>query len=326
MNRRETLSALLALGVVPLLGFAQQAGPSRTIGILAIEPQPRKGLAFKCLKEGLSALDRVEGRNLAIELRGPHGSLEQLPALARELIGLKPELIVAIGTAAAQAMQRATRDIPVVFATVSDPLASGIVVNLPRPEANVTGISNFLPATTSKLLEFARALVPKASRVAFLYDPANPGKVLELQVLRAAGRTLGVTIEPHALHTDGDIEGAFATMTTSPPDALIVPIDAVTGRGTARIVALAAKMRRPAIYQTRGYVDAGGLMSYGLDFCQHMKRAAAYVDRILKGAKPGDLPVEQPSTFELVINLRTAKALGISVPQSLLLRADQVIE
>lgn len=249
-----------------------------------------------------------------------------MTALAEELIRPTPDLIFAAGTPAAQELQRATRDIPVVFAMVSDPVASGIVKSLPRPEANVTGVSNFLPATTGKLLEFAKAVVPKASRVAFLYDPANAGKLLELQELRASGPVQGVTIEPHELRTSADIERAFVAMTKAPPGALIIPTDGVTLRSRNQIVELAAKMRRPAIHQTREFVDAGGFMSYGLNVCQHFRGVASYVDKILKGAKPGDLPVEQPSTFELIINLKTAKALGLKTPQSLLLRADRVIE
>ncbi|MBI3371460.1 MAG: ABC transporter substrate-binding protein [Betaproteobacteria bacterium] len=325
MNRRDAVVALLVLGAAPR-AFAQKAGNSKRIGFLSSTSAAATAIWFACFKDGLAKLGWNEGQTIAIERRALQGGPELLPALAGELIRLNPDLIVAVGTPAAQVLHRATRDLPVAFVMVSDPVASGIVKSLARPEANVTGVSNFLPATTGKLLEFTKVVLPGASRIAFVYDPANAGKLLELQELRASAPVRGVSIEPHEVRTPADIERAFAAMTKSPPGALIIPADGVTNSSLRRIVALAAKIRRPAIYQTREFVDAGGFMSYGLNTCQHFRRAASYVDRLLKGAKPGDLPVEQPTTFELVINLKTAKALGLTIPRELLLRADEVIQ
>jgi putative ABC transport system substrate-binding protein len=310
----------------PLATHAQPSGKVKRMGYLSSTSAAGAEGWFACFKDGMGKLGWSEGQTITFDRRTLQGGPDLLPGLADELIRLKPDLIFAAGTPAAQVMQRATRDVPVVFAMVTDPVASGIVKSLARPEANVTGFSNFLRATTAKLLEFTRAVDPKLSRVAFLYDPANAGKVLELRELGAAGHALGVVIEPHEIRVSGDIEGAFAAMAKAPPGALIVPADGVTNTGRERIVALAAKMRRPAIYQTKEFVDAGGLMSYGLNTCQHFRGVASHVDKILKGVKPGDLPVELPTTFELVINLKAAKALGIKIPQSLLLRADRVIE
>lgn len=308
----------------PLIAGAQESGKVKHIvyfsGTSAANPA-----RFACFKDGLRDRGWIEGKNIAIEQRSSLGRPDLLPALAEEIIRLKPDLVVTTGTPASQAMRRAPREVPMVFLMVSDPVASGIVKSLARPEANVTGISNFLPATTAKLLEFIRTVVPKASRVAFLYDPANAGKVLELQQLRASAPALGMVIEPHELRGADDIESAFTAMTKAPPDALIIPTDNVTLDGMRRAVALAAKIRRPAIYQSREYVDGGGLMSYGLNVCQHFRHAAIHVDKVLKGANPADLPVELPTTFELIINQKTAKALGITIPQSLLARADELI-
>jgi len=331
MKRRGfiTLCASAAAGIStswPLAMLAQQSGKVKRIAYFSGTSAAGTQARFACFKEGLGQLGWIEGQNIAIEQRTSPGNPDLLPALAQELTRLKPDVIVTTGTPAAQIMQRATRDLPMVFVMVSDPVASGIVKNLARPEANVTGFSNFLPATTGKLLELIKTAVPKASRVAFLYDPTNPGKRLELQELRASGPVLGVAIEAHEVRTAGDIEGAFAAMTQAPPGALIIPSDSVTVDGLRRIVALAAKIRRPAIYQSREFVDAGGFMSYGLNVCQHFRGAASHVDKILKGAKPANLPVQQPTTFELIINRKTAKALGLEVPPSLLARADEVIQ
>ena len=331
MKRRDLIALCAGAAAAfafawPLNMHAQQPGTAKRMGYLSSTSAVGAGSWFSCFKEGLGKLGWIEGKTITFENRALQGGPDLLPGLAAELIRLKPDLILAAGTPAAQVMQRATRDIPVVFVMVTDPVASGIIKSLARPEANVTGVSNYLRATTAKLLEFIRAVAPEATRVAFIYDPANAGKVLELGELRAAGRALGVAIEPVEIRVSADIEVAFATMAKAPPGALIVPADGVTNSGRERIVALAAKMRRPAIYQTREFVDAGGLMSYGLNTCEHFRGVAGHVDKILKGAKPGDLPVELPTTFELIINLKTAKALGVKIPQVLLLRADRVIE
>ena len=306
---------------------AQQAGKMKRIVWVSGSADPAVKARFACFREGLEPLGWIEGRTIAIEQRlATTARVEMLLEIAEEAARLKPDVIIASSTPAAQVVKRAIRDIPVVFLMVSDPVASGVVQSLARPEGNVTGLSNFLPATTAKLLEFVKAIDPAARRIAFPHDPLNPGKRIELQILRESAPGLGLAIEPHELRAPGDIDAAFAALAKSPPSALVIPTDGMTLAGMQRIVALAAKLRRPAIYQTREFTEAGGLISYGLDVCGHFRRAAYYVDRILKGAKPADLPVEQPSTFDLVINLRTAKALGLKLPSSLLIRADRVIE
>ena len=307
--------------------MAQQAGRIKRIVFVSASVDTAFDARFACFKEGLGPLGWIEGQTIAVELRrATGGGVEKLLELAEEAARMKPDLIMTSSTPVAQVVKRAVRDIPVVFVMVSDPVASGIVKSLARPEANVTGMSNFLPATTAKLLEFIKELAPASKRVAFLYDPGNAGKRLELEILRAGAPGLGLAIDPHELRSTADIDGAFAVLAKSPSGGLIVPTDSVTQKGMQQIVAHIAKLRRPAMYQTVEYVEAGGLMSYGLNVCQHFRRAAAYADKILRGAKPADLPVEQPSTFELVINLKTARALGLKIPASLLARADRVIE
>jgi putative ABC transport system substrate-binding protein len=327
MKRRDFITLLGGTAAAwPLVARAQRSSTGKRIGYLssgsAAGGQPR----YACFMDGLRQFGWIEGQTISVEERWAVGSSEPLPLLAEQLTRLKLDLIAANGTPAAQVMQRTTRDIPVVFLMVSDPVASGIVKSLARPGENVTGFSNFLPATTGKLLELIKTVVPAASRIAFLYDPANEGKLLELRELQASTPVLGVTLEPRELRASDDIESAFTTMARMRPDALIIPSDSVTIGGLRRIVELAAAIRLPAIYQTREFVEAGGLMSYGLNVCQHFRRAASYVDKILKGARPVDLPVEQPTTFELLINVKTAKALGLEIPPTLLAVADEVIE
>jgi putative ABC transport system substrate-binding protein len=326
MRRRQFIALAGGAAAWPLAARAQQSIKLKRIGFIssgsAAGIQPR----FVCFMDGLRQFGWIEGQTISIERRWGVGSSEPLAILAEELTRLKLDLIVATGTPAAQVLHRMTRDIPVVFVMVSDPVASGIVKSLARPGENVTGFSNFLPATTGKLLELIKTIVPAASRIAFLYDPANEGKLLELRELQASAQVLGVALEPRELRTSDDIENAFMAMAKTRPEALIVPSDGVTLGSLRRIVELAATIRLPAIYQTRDFVEAGGLMSYGPNVCQHHRRAASYVDRILKGARPVDLPVELPTTFELLINVKTAKALGLEIPPTLLALADEVIE
>jgi putative tryptophan/tyrosine transport system substrate-binding protein len=255
-----------------------------------------------------------------------HSNTDRISGLADELVRLRPDVMIGASTPAAQALQKATSELSVVFVAVSDPVASGIVSSLARPGRNVTGVSNFLPATSGKLLELLKQTIPQLLHVAVLHDANNYGKTLEVRELQSAGQTLNIRIGPVELQTPDDIEPAFAAMAKEPPNALVTLQDGVTFANRQRIVDFAAKIKVPAIYQIKEYVQTGGLMSYGLNYCQHFKRAAVYVDKILKGAKPNALPVELPTTFELIVNLKTATALGITIPQAVLLRADEVIE
>jgi putative ABC transport system substrate-binding protein len=274
----------------------------------------------------LRELGWTEKENIQIEYRWAHGMVDQFSALAAELVALRPDLIAVMSTPGSQAVHRATSTIPVVMISVSDPVASGLVASLARPGGNVTGVSNFLPATTGKLLEFLRIVVPRLSTVGLLYNPTNPGKVLEVHELRTAANGVGVAIEPVEVRTSGDFDGAFSRITQTRCEALITLQEGVALENRSRITGFATKTRLPTIFQVREYVDAGGLMSYGLNFCQHFRSAATYVDKILRGARPGDLPIELPTSFELLINLKTAKAIGLEIPRSLLLRADEVIK
>ena len=325
MRRRQFLLILGCVSVAwPLAARAQQSKLAR-IAILSGGTAAGTKDRDACFDGGLRALGWVEGQNIVIERRWAEGSVARLPALAAELVRLRPDLIVTSGTPAAQAMQHATGDIPVVFNMVSDPVASGIVTNIARPDANVTGVSNFSPAMISKLLELIET-ASGAKRIAVLFDPANPGKQIDLRYLQDGGRTMGIAIEPLPVHNADDVNSGFAAMAKNPPGALIVLVDAVTISNMEPIVKQVAALKLPAIYQERTFVDLGGLMSYALNYCQHMERAAAYVDKILKGEKPSALPVEQPATFQFVINLKAAKAIGLTMPQTLLTFADEVIE
>ena len=238
---------------------------------------------------------------------------------------MHPNVIMTSGTPAAQAMQQASHGIPMVFNMVSDPVASGIVTNLARPTANITGISNFFPSMIGKLLELIQT-VSGARRFSVIYDPKNPGKQLDVRLMQESASSSGLAFDSVPVRGEADVEAAFEAMMRSPPQALIVLVDAVTISNQQRIVDGANRLAVPAIYQERSFVEAGGLMSYALNFCAHLHRAAAYVDKILRGEKPSALPVEQPSTFELILNVKTAKALGIAIPPTILALADHVIE
>ncbi len=320
------LTQALGLLGAPLVAESQQAGRVYRIGYLSGSSPATLKHHVAGFRDGLRDLGWVEGQNILIEYRWAEGKAERLPDLAAELVRLKVDLIVAASTPGAQAAKHATREIPIVFAMVSDPVASGLVASLARPGGNVTGWSNMLPEMSGKLLELLKETLPGASRIAILWSPANPGKTLEFKEMRVAARVLGVTLQSLEVPAPKDLEAAFSAMTRGRPDALITFVDSVTLPHRQRIVEFAAKSRLPAIYQVREYVDAGGLMSYGLSVERQMRRAAFYVDRILRGTKPADLPVEQPTKFELVINLKTAKTLGLTIPQSVLIRADEVIQ
>src|SRR5713101_2715957 len=320
-----TLAGLLT---APLAADAEQAAKVARIGYLtgslAAFPQLREAFI-----QGLRDLGYVEGRNLVIEYRSPEGKPERLPALAAELVALKVDVIVAAGTPQPLAAKQATRTIPIVFAGASDPVASGLVTSLARPGGNVTGLSILAPELVGKCLEQLKQAVPGVSRVAVLWHPGGYPERTEKNILKGAevaARALGV--RPQFIEARGpdDFDRAFSDMTKARAGALTVLGSTMFGNERRRLVDLAAKNRLPAVYPWREFVDAGGLMAYGPNVADLYRRAATYVDKILKGAKPGDLPVEQPTKFELVINLKTAKALGLTIPQSLLLRADEVIQ
>jgi ABC-type uncharacterized transport system substrate-binding protein len=326
MRRREVISLLGGAVAWPFAAQAEPTGRAIRIGYLSSYSAEGGRELLACFKDGLRQLGWIEGKNLHFDYRWADGVAARLPALAGELVQLNPDLILSASTPGAQAMKKATSQIPVVFVGVSDPVASGIVASLSRPGGNLTGVSNFLPATAGKLLELLKTVVPSATRFAVLRDPNNAGKQLELGELKEAARELGVTIEAIDARALDDVELAFSRITEMRPDALITLLDGVTLSRRDQIAEWAARQQLPSIFQIRDFVVAGGLMSYGLNYCQHYRRPAAYVDKILRGARPADLPVELPTTFELVISLKTAKAINLIIPETFLLRADEVVE
>ena len=328
MTRRTFLCGLtLGTLAAPLAAEAQQERKAQRIGLLA----PRSAsdaLPFnEAFRQGLSELGWVEGQNIVIEYRFAEGSYNRLPDLAAELVRLKVDVIVAGGTAASAAAKNVTGTIPIVMTSGGDPVESGLIVSLARPGGNLTGLSYSVGMeTVGKGLELLKETVPKLRRVAVLSNPANPAQPLAIRDVKVAARSLGVQLQLLEARGPTEFDGAFAAMATERVGALLVVSDAIFNSHRTRLADLAARGRLPAAYGVRESVEAGGLMSYGTSFLDLYRRSAAYVDKILKGAKPADLPVEQPTKFELVINLKTAEALGLTLPPSLLQRADQIIE
>jgi putative ABC transport system substrate-binding protein len=330
MNTRREL--LIALGAyvfaTPLACFAQQQGKIWRVGFLSLRSRPAslESDTFGAFSNGMRELGYVEGKNLVIEWRFADNKYERLPDLAADLVRLKVDVIVTAGPAATSAAQKATTTIPIVFGGANDPVGSGFVKSLARPAGNITGLSNVSVEMSPKLLEMLLSTMPKLSRVAVLMNPSNSGHATMLKNVQAAAQKANVKVLPVEARTPQEIETGFSVMTKENAKAVIVVRDALFNQQVRQIAELAAKNRLSSIAQIREYVDAGGLMSYGPSITDSYRRAATYVDKIFKGAKPGDLPVEQPTKFELLINRKTAKALGLTVPQSLLISADKVIE
>jgi putative tryptophan/tyrosine transport system substrate-binding protein len=323
------LAVVLALDLTlaPLIE-AQQVAKVAQLGYLGTDRAAIPHLR-EAFRQGLRDLGYVEGRNLVIEYRYSEGKFEQLPALAAELVALKVDVIVASSTPAALAAKQATRTLPIVFAAAGDPVASGLVTSLARPGGDVTGSAVIAPELVGKCLELLKQAVPGASHVAVLWHPGGHGERTEKNILtgaEVAGRALGVRLQFVEARGPADFDGAFSEMTRARAGTLTVLPSIMFFNEHRRLVDLAAKSRLPAVYPWREFVDVGGLMSYGPNVADLFRRLATYVDKILNGAKPGDLPIEQPTKFELVINLKTAKALGLTIPPSLLGQADQIIE
>ncbi len=325
-----TLLVLLpvALLLVPLAGEAQHAATIPRIGLLfpTSLSDPRTPRFLEAFRQGLRELGYAEGQNIAIESRFAEGKWDQLPGLAAELVRLKVDVIVTFTTPATQAAKQATGTIPIVVAAVIDPVAAGLVASLAHPGGNITGLSQMVPELVGKQLELLKEVAPKISRVALLGNPANAGNAPQVRHAQNAARALGMRLQSLEAHSPSEIESAFVAMTTERAGAVIVLIDSTLIDHRTRIADLAARRRLPMVSGTIETAEAGGLMSYGPSVRDMFRRAAAHVDKILKGAKPADLPIEQPTKFDLVINLRTARALGLTIPQSVLLRADQVIQ
>jgi putative ABC transport system substrate-binding protein len=324
-NRRAFIARSLALWVAaPLCALAQQARTAR-IGWLTIEPVPD---SLDALRQGLRELACVEGRNLVIEERYAHGRAEQFANLAAELVKLNLDVLVTIGSAATLAAQHATTTLPIVF-VVGDPVAIGLVSSLAHPAGNLTGLAIIASELNGKRVELLKEAVPRMTRLATLRDVAAAASLspTSWQAIDTAARKKGIRLMPPLdVQSSDDLDAAFAAAAKQNVDGILVGSTPLFGAWRQPIVALAAKYRMAVIYEGRAFVDAGGLMSYGPDIANIFRRAAIYVDKIIKGSKPADLPVERPTKIELVINLRTAKALGLTIPPSLLLRADEVIQ
>jgi putative ABC transport system substrate-binding protein len=328
MMHRRNFIALLggAATFAPLAAHAQQR--MRLIGLVIVNENDAEGqgrmLAFR---NGLAELGWIEGQNIKIEYRWGAGNPERAQAYVTELLALSPDIVMINGTPMITAFKRATRDIPAVFVMVTDPVGAGIVDSLARPGANITGFSTFEPEIGGKWLELLRALAPNVRRVGAVLDPPFKGFADLSRAIETYGRNMGVEVEAIGFHqASDDIESAIGAFAAKPDGALIILPTAINSFARARIMAAAARHRLPAIYPFRQYATEGGLLSYGLHPPDLFARAARYVDRILKGEKPADLPVQGPTKFETVVNLKTAKALGITVPPTLLATADEVIE
>jgi putative ABC transport system substrate-binding protein len=324
MKKRDTLLALLALGAAPITVTAQQPGKVWRIGYLSLNSGPDE--SSEALFEQLRALGYVEKRNLAIEFRWAAGREERVQELAEELVRLKMDAIVTRSTIVAAAAKRATSTIPIVMAISADPVGGGVIMSLAHPGGNVTGLTQNSNEIAGKRLQLLRELLPKATRIAILVWEKSSLKTQFLEQIRAAARQMGITLVIQEVGTPEAIAGAFAAMQRERAQGVIVQTTPFAFSNRKRIVELAAQHRLPTMFEGRNSVDDGGLVSYGTSVTDMHRRAAIYVDKILKGAQPADLPVEQPTKFEMFINLKTAKALGINIPQAVLMRADEVIQ
>ena len=328
MERRTFLAMVTGSCLAaPLAAEAQSSSKTFRIGYLEFGSAAPGTPHLEAFRAGLRQLGWVEGQNIAIEVRDAEGKQDRLPEFAAGLVRLKVDLIFASATPAALAAKQATTTIPIVIGFVADPVGSGLVRHLAHPGGNITGWTHLAGLElNAKRLDILKQAIPGAARIAALWNPANPIHAPSLKVIEAAARRLKVQLHPMGVQNPDQLEGIFSRMTQEHVQALTVPPDGMFLAHQARIIDLAASHRIPAMYGVRELVEAGGLMGYGVNLPEMYRRGAFFVDRILKGAKPGDLPVEQPTNFELVINLKTAKALGLTIPHSLLLRADQVIE
>jgi putative ABC transport system substrate-binding protein len=327
MGKKSLVVLLIGLALASVHpAEAQQPAKVPRIGVISQGSLSSTARNIKAFREGLRDLGYVEGQNITIEYRYAEGVDERFPNLADELVQLKINVIVANSTPATQAAKNATRTIPIVMINVSDPVGTGLVASLAHPGGNVTGLSNLNSDLGGKQLELLKEAFPKVSRVAILWDPGNAGNATWLEDMKVTAGPLRITLQPLEVHGPDDLERALLAIKKEHADALSVLANAVTNTNRARIADFAAKSRLPAMYPNNLSVETGGLMSYGPNPADLYRRAATYVDKILKGAKPADLPVEQPTKFELIINLKAAKQIDLTIPPNVLVRADRVIK
>ncbi len=324
--RRIGLAVVLAVSVSLVLAvWAQEAGKVYRVGLLTLGTDPMGSAFWQKFLEAMRELNYVEGRNFIVRRAFAEGHDDQLPGLAADLVQAKVDVIVTTATLETMAAQRATTGIPIVMTVAPDPVEQGLVASLAHPGGNVTGLTSMAPGTNRKFVELLRETVPSASRFAVVASARGPFPEIRRE-LQTAAHQVGVRLSFIEINGADNLELALARAKKDGAGAIIAPLNAFTYRHREKLVQLALKHQLPGIYWVRDYVEAGGLMSYGANFGDVSRRAAYFVDRILKGAKPADLPVEQPTKFELIINLKTAKALGLTIPQSLLVRADEVIQ
>jgi putative ABC transport system substrate-binding protein len=327
MKKKITFLTLCALLLALCSSATAQQPPKvQRIGYLTANSSSVELPRVDAFRQGLRALGHIEGQNIVIEYRFTDGKFERLPDLAAELVRLKVDVLVANTTNAALAAKNATRTIPIFFIGVSDPVAAGLVDSFARPGGNITGLTNIAPVLSGKRLELLKETVPKLTRVAVLWDPQNPGSVPQWNESQLAARELGLQLHSMEVSSANKYESAFKEATKAGSTALAVTLNPLANSNQKRVVDLAAKSRLPAIYARGQFVDNGGLMSYAPSFTADGRDAARLVDKILKGTQPADLPVEQPTKFELLINLKTAKALGLTIPPLVLMRAEKVIK
>ena len=329
-TRRQFSISLAASACWPLTGRAQPlADRIRKIGFLAVRSRVSAGKPdadYVAFTQAMSDLGYVEGKNLVIEWRFAHGKYDAFPALAAQLVQMPVEVIVTEGTPATRAAQQVTKTIPIVTTTVGDPVQSGFAVSLGRPGGNITGLSSISVDLGPKQIEFLKTMAPKAARIAVLINPDAPHHTALVRNLEVAAKTVGAALLLVDARDEAGIERAFASLPRLRAQALLIASDAFFSGQLATLAALAAKQRLPSIYTLPGFVEAGGLMSYGQDLVQYFRYAATFVNKILKGTRPSELPFEQPTKFEMAINLKTAKALGLKVPQAIMIQATKVIE
>jgi putative ABC transport system substrate-binding protein len=328
LKRREFITLLGGAAAWPLAARAQQAERMRRIGVIeTLTADDEESLARKAaFLQGLQQLGWTDGRNVRIEARGAQGDADQIRRHAAELVALAPDVILAGGTANVGPLLQATRTVPIVFVNVADPVGAGFVNSLARPGGNATGFIQFEYSLSGKWVELLKQIAPGVTRAAVLRDPAITAGIGQFAVIQAVAPSLGVEVSPVNVREAGEIERTVAAFAGASNGGLIVTASALSVVHRDLIITLAARHKLPAVYFQRRFVTGGGLISYGADVVDHFRRAAGYVDRILKGEKPADLPVQTPTKYELVINLKTAKALGLAVPPMLLARADEVIE
>jgi len=327
VRRREFITLLGGAAVWPLAARAQQMGKVPRIGYLGSSSPSLEPHFVEAFRQKLRELGHIEGENIAIEYRWAEGQDRRLPELAAELVRLQPNVIVTAGTPGALAAMQATKTIPIVMASSGDPVGAGLVTSLARPGGHVTGFTIVGPQIEGKRLDLLKEAVPELSRVAVLWNPSNPALVSYFDTIENAGRTLRISLDPVAeVRRADELDNAFFAIASARPRALLVVADRFLLAHRKRIVEFAVAKRLPGMFPYREYVEAGGLMSYAPSNIELFRGAATYVDKILKGAKPGDLPVQEPTKLELIVNLKTSKAIGLTVPESFLLRADELIE